>query len=459
MTQATKTAAPQATGVKESEAYPKPAYAWYMVILLLVVYTFSFIDRQILGLLGHAIKEDFGISDTQFGLLTGFAFAIFYTLFGLVCARIADSRSRRGLIAVGLLVWSIMTAASALARSFSHLFLMRIGVGIGEATLAPAANSILADSFPKERLATALSVYSMGIPVGSALAFIVGGKVIEIAESLPDIEIPGYGLMGGWQKTFLMVGLPGILLTLLLFTIKEPVRKGLSGPASSIPVKEVVHHVKKQFKAYAGICIGVSLNAALGFGTIIFLALYFHRYHSLSPAEVGMKFGTISLIAGPAGLLLGGWLADKLYRMGRKDGHIIALMVAPLGFAIPSLTYPFIDDINTVWVLISINTVFLNLPSGVAFACLQLITPNRMRGQIISMYVLCTSIIGYGAGPYLLGFFTDSVFGDEMLLNYSLVLLAAITVPLCLGFYIWGRKAYAGALIEEEARLAALDVK
>jgi len=424
-----------------------------MVILLLVIYTFSFIDRQILGLLGPAIKADFGISDTQFGLLTGFAFAVFYTVFGLFCARIADSKSRRGLIAIGLFLWSLMTAASSLASNFISLFLLRMGVGIGEATLAPAANSMLADSFPKKRLATALSVYSMGIPVGSALAFIVGGAVIDLAESLPDVEIPGVGLMGSWQKAFLMVGLPGILLTLLMLTVKEPSRKGATQSGASIPVRDVVQHVKERFRAYAGICLGVSCVAALGFGTLSFLAFFFHRYHGLAPGEVGKIFGTISLFTGPAGLLLGGFLADHWLGQGKKDAHVRALLVAPIGYLAPSLILPFIADTSTAWWVLGFSNIFINLPSGIAFASLQIITPNQMRGQIIAMYVLCTSIIGYGAGPLLIGAFTDHLFGDEMMLNYSLALVAAITTPLCIGLLLWGRKAYAKALVEEEARL------
>lgn len=433
--------------------YPKPGVAWYMVILLLVIYTFSFIDRQILGLLGSAIKADFGISDTQFGLLTGFAFALFYTVFGLFCARIADSRSRRGLIAIGLIVWSLMTALTALARDFTSLFLFRIGVGVGEATLAPAANSLLADSFPKHKLAMALSVYSMGIPVGSALAFIVGGSVIGLAETTPDLVIPGLDPIGGWQKVFVLVGLPGVALAALLGTFKEPVRKGTTAGGASIPVKEVVAHVKSKSKAYAAICLGVSLNAALGFGSFVFLAIFFERYHGLGPAQVGVTFGTISIITGPVGLLIGGYLADHWFKKGRKDGHILALLVAPAGYFLPGLLFPFTTDIVTAWVLLAIFNLFINSPSGVAYAALQLITPNQMRGQIIAMYVLCTSLIGYGAGPFLLGFFTDFIYGDEMMLNYSLLTLGLITTPLSAGFYLWGRKAYAAALRDEEARL------
>lgn len=435
--------------------YPKPAYAWYMVFLLLVIYTFSFIDRQILGLLGPMIKADFQISDTEFGILTGYAFAVFYTFFGLFCARIADSRSRRGLIAVGLLVWSVMTAMGALARNYGQLFLMRIGVGVGEATLAPAANSLLADSFPAHRLAMALSVYSMGIPVGSALAFIVGGYVIGVASEMPAVVLPGVGEIATWQKAMLIVGLPGILLTVLMATVREPERKGLKGTAAALPVREVLAFVGSRFRAYGGIFFGVSAIAMLGFGTLIFLAFFFARFHDVAPGQVGVVFGIISVITGPMGLILGGWLADRWYSQGRKDAHIRALLVSPLGFAIPAIITPFVADTTTVWGLLAISNLFLNLPSGVAFAGLQIITPNQMRGQVTALYVLCTNIIGYGSGPWLIGFFTDHLFGDEMKLNYALALVAAIATPLSIGLLAWSRKAFAAAVVAEEDRLRA----
>lgn len=435
------------------EGYPRPAQAWYMVILLLIIYTISFIDRQLPGLLGREIIAEFQISYTQFGLLTGFAFAIFYATFGLVCARIADSSSRRGLIAAGLFVWSLMTAATALARSYTMLFLFRMGVGVGEATLAPAANSLLADSFPKEKLSTAMSVYSMGIPVGTALAFIAGGSVIGMADLIPDIQLAGLDPITGWRKVFLMVGIPGVLLTLLLWTIKEPTRKGLSGDSASLPLSAVAAHVKGKLKAYTSVAVGVSFNAMLGFGSVIFVTLFFNKYHDISSAEVGITFGLISLVTGPVGLLLGGYLADRWYKEGRKDGNVLALMAAPLGYAIPATAFPFMTDTTLAWVMLGISNLFINLPSGVAYASLQMITPNQMRGQIIAAYVLCTTIIGYGMGPFLIGLFTDQLFGGE--LKYGMILLGVITTPICILLYQWGRKAYATALEEEEARLAA----
>lgn len=439
---------------QDNSAYPRPIIGWYMVFLLLVIYTISFIDRQILGLLGKEIIEDFNISLTQFGLLTGFAFAIFYAAFGLFCARIADSKSRRGLIAFGLFFWSLMTAATATAKSFTSLFLFRMGVGVGEATLAPAANSLLADSFPKHKLSTALSVYSMGIPVGTALAFMVGGSVIALADNIPDIQLTSSLLISGWQKVFLMVGIPGMIMTVLLWTFKEPSRKGVTGTGKALPVKEVAAHVKSQFKAYFTICMGVSLNAALGFGSATFVALFFQNYHDMSAADIGLTFGSITIFTGPAGLLLGGILADRWYKKGRKDAHVLALMVAPLGYGIPTLAFPLIGDTTLAWAVLGLANLFINLPSGVAYASMQIITPNQMRGQVIAIYVLSTTVIGYGMGPFLLGFFTDQLFGgDIMKLHLSLILLSAITTPLGIATFLWGRKAYAAALVKEETRL------
>lgn len=433
--------------------YPRPAYAWYMVVLLLIIYTFSFIDRQILGLLGPAIKADFGISDTAFGLLTGPAFALFYATFGLYCARIADSKSRKWLIAIGLFLWSLMTALSALARNFTTLFLMRIGVGVGEATLGPAANSMLADSFPKKKLATAISVYSMGIPVGSALAFYIGGTVIELAAELPDIVIPAFGAVTDWQKSLLLVGIPGILLTVFVVALKEPSRKDVTGSGDAIPVKEAFAFFKARSKAYLSIYLGVSMIAALGFSTLIFLTFFFYRFHGMNPADIGQTFGMISIFTGPAGLLIGGYLADRWYKAGHKDAHIKALLVGPVVYLIPSLIFPLVSDTTTTWWIVGFANIFINSASGVAFAALQIITPNQMRGQIIAGYILSTNLIGYGAGPLLLGLMTDYIFMDPMKLNYALVLLAAVTTPLCIGLLLWGRKAYANALVQEEARI------
>lgn len=442
----------------DAETYPRPAYAWYMVGLLLVVYTFSFIDRQILGLLGPAIKADFGISDTSFGLLTGFAFAVFYTTFGLYCARIADRSSRKWLIAGGLFLWSLMTAMSGFARNFVTLFLMRMGVGVGEATLAPAANSLMADSFPKEKLSTALSVYSMGIPVGSGLAFILGGAVISLAQQLPDITLPLVGTLAGWQKTFIIVGLPGLLLTVLVMFLREPERKGRIAGSKQLSVREVAGFMNNHRRAFMGYIFGLSCNAALGFGTFTMLTLYFVRSHNLAPAEVGLTFGTIALITGPIGLLGAGWLADYWTKKGVKDSHLKVLALAPIGFVVPAILFPLVDSVWASWGLLALSNLFLSSPSGVAYAGLQRVTPNEMRGQVISVYVLSANIFGYAGGPFLIGLFSDllaDVAGKDSM-AYGLSILAAIASPLCFGFYAWARKDFIKAVDAEDARLSKL---
>src|SRR5712691_1532753 len=218
-----ETSVPQASGISELSRAKEATlgYAWYVVLVLMVCYTLSFIDRQILSLLVGPIKRDLGITDTRVGLLQGLAFALFYTLLGLPMGRFADRGSRRNLIALGVFFWSLMTAVCSVARSFWSLFFARMGVGVGEATLAPSAFSLISDYFPRERLGTALSIYAMGIFIGSGLALIVGGTVVGAVTHLPAIDLPVLGTIASWRLTFLIVGLPGLLVGLILYTIRE----------------------------------------------------------------------------------------------------------------------------------------------------------------------------------------------------------------------------------------------
>ncbi|MGH9752958.1 MAG: MFS transporter, partial [Blastocatellia bacterium] len=212
------------------EAYPPIGYAWYVVSILTVIYIFSFIDRVILSLLVQPIRRDLGISDTRMSLLMGFSFAVFYSFFGIPLGRLADSRSRRTLIAIGCAVWSLMTAWCGLARNYLQLLLLRMGVGVGEATLSPAAYSLITDYFPKQRLATAMSVYSTAIHLGSGLAYILGGLVVGFIASQGESINTGLPIVGAirpWQIVFFIVGLPGLVLALLMYTVKEPVRRDL----------------------------------------------------------------------------------------------------------------------------------------------------------------------------------------------------------------------------------------
>ncbi len=211
-------------------AYPPRRYAWFVVGVLTLAYIFSFIDRQILSLMVGPIQHDLEIGEKQMSLLMGASFAVFYTFFGIPLGRLADTRSRRGLIAVGIALWSFMTAGCGLARTFWQLALMRMGVGVGEASLSPSAYSLISDYFPPERRSTAMSVYSMGIYLGSGLAFILGGFITLLVSGRDTTPLPWIGELRSWQIVFLAVGLPGLLVALLLLTVREPVRRGALAP-------------------------------------------------------------------------------------------------------------------------------------------------------------------------------------------------------------------------------------
>ena len=206
---------------------PSSLSAWYAVIVLLLAYVLSFVDRIIMSLLVIPIQKDLGISDTQMGLLMGLAFAIFYTVVGIPIARLSDAKSRKIIVSIGIFLWSIMTAVCGLARSFIELFLARVGVGVGEATLSPAAYSMIADYFPEEKLGKAIAVYQSGALFGSGIAFIIGGAIVGLIVNSNATSLPFLGELQPWQLAFIIVGLPGVLMALVMLTVKEPKRTGI----------------------------------------------------------------------------------------------------------------------------------------------------------------------------------------------------------------------------------------
>src|SRR4051794_33006831 len=257
---------------REDDSYPPLAYAWYVVGVLTVAYVVSFVDRQILNLLVEPIERDLGIGDTQMSLLMGFSFAVFYTLFGIPLGRLADSRSRRVIIAVGIASWSVLTAGCGLARKFWQLALLRMGVGVGEASLSPAAYSLIADYFRPERRATAMGVYSMGIYVGSGLAFILGGLVVRFASGREQFDLPLVGPTRAWQLIFFVIGLPGLLVSLLvLATVREPARRGARaargvGAGGSVPLAEVWAYLSANRATFAYLNVGVACLTVSSYG-------------------------------------------------------------------------------------------------------------------------------------------------------------------------------------------------
>lgn len=413
-------------------------YAWYVVAVLLVAQAFSFLDRMIMGLLVGPIRETFQISDTQYSLLAGLAFSLFYAVMGLPLARIADSRSRRNLIAAGIVVWSIMTALCGLAKGFWTLFLARVGVGVGEATLAPGAYSMITDSFPRRLLARALSVYMIGVTLGSGFAYMLGGAVVAYVADMDQIALPVLGELHGWQLTFFIVGLPGVLVALvLLATVREPVRRDVgAADVASIPVREVAAYLWARRRAYGGHIIGVSIFIMVVYALNLWGPTYFIRTFGYSPAQAGWTFGLVMIIAGTAGLLLAGTIADAWMRSGTLDAYVRVILFSIVAIVPCAVALGFTKNDTVGIAMMALAVFFSAFQGGLASGTLQLMTPNRMRGQISAVYQLFANLIGLGLGPTVVAATTDYVFGYDAAIGRSIALSAAILCPLG-GFILW----------------------
>lgn len=411
--------------------YPKSLYAWYVVFILMLAYILSYIDRSILTLLVAPIKEDMGISDFQISLLHGFAFALFYSFLGFPIGRMADSRKRVLIIAIGVGLWSLMTAACGLVKNFVQFFLVRVGVGVGEAALNPAAYSIITDYFPKDKLSRAISTYVMGTYLGFGLAYIIGGTVVKAIAQLPDYHLPVIGTVFSWQLIFIIVSLPGILIILLLRTVKEPFRrdrlKSESEELTSIPLSDVWEFIKINkytFLCHASGygCLGILVN-----GMALWTPTFFVRTYGWEVSDAGIVYGVILLIFGGAGIYCGGWTADFLYKKGRKEStFIIASSCAALTF-LPATLYPLMPSAVWAFVVLAPMVFFSSAPWGIAVSALQQFTPNELRGQISAlMYLFPVNLIGIGFGPAIVASLTDHLFMDPSSLRYSMAIVSAL---------------------------------
>lgn len=403
---------------------PKMGYAWYVVIILMTCYTLSFIDRQILSLLVEPIKQDLGISDARVGLLQGLAFALLYTALGLPMGRIADRRSRRNLIAVGVFFWSLMTATCSVARSFGSLFLARVGVGVGEATLGPSAFSLISDYFPRERLGTALSVYSAGIFVGAGLANIVGGIVTQAASNLPPVDLPLLGTIAPWRFTFLIVGIPGLIVGLLVYTVREPLRKNLlrtaDGQVSHLGLGEVLTQLKLRWQSVVGVSLGLSAQAMCNYALQGWGPTFFQRVFGWSKQRSGIVLGTMILTTGLIGMYVGGKLCDRWLRKRIREAPLKVAVISTIGAGVFFCLAMSVQQETWTCVMLVPALFFLAMPVGSSYAALQLIFPNQMRGQVSAIMIFTINIGGLTMGPFMVGVLND-ILGREMV-GYSLAM-------------------------------------
>ncbi|MEN0105285.1 MAG: MFS transporter [Pseudomonas sp.] len=421
--------------------YPSSLRAWSTVTILMVAYVLSFIDRQILNLLVGPIRRDLVISDTQMSLLMGLSFALFYTVCGIPLGRLADTKSRRGLIAIGVLFWSAMTAACGMAKLYWQFLLCRIGVGVGEAALSPAAYSLIADSFPSERRATAISVYSMGVYLGSGLAFLLGGLVIKFASAQGDVVLPVFGEVRPWQLIFLLLGAAGVLFTLLMLAVKEPARRGV-GAGVAVPLSEVGRYIKTNRTTVLCHNFGFAGLAFAGYGSAAWIPTFYVRTYGWDAGHVGVVYGSIVAVFGCLGIVFGGRLADWMRKRGRTDANMRVGLIAALGALPCVLAFPLATSGNIASVFMCPAVFFLSMPFGVAPAAIQDIMPNSMRGQASAIYLFVITLIGLGIGPTAVALVTDYVFGNDNALQYSLLIVTTIAVLFSVVLLAKGLKPY-----------------
>jgi MFS family permease len=447
------TTASDLPGGSTAEAdFPSLASASYCLSLLFVAYIFSFIDRQILALLVGPIRADFGITDFQYSLLQGAAFALLYTFAGLPLGRLADRHSRRVILFVSVSFWSLMTVACGLTRNFTQLFIARMGVGAGEAGLAPPAYSMILDSFRPRHVGYAMSIYKLGVKVGGGLALIIGGVLYDFYAGLESLTLPVVGPIRPWQATLITVGAPGLLIGLLMLTVREPSRKGLAehdgDPGQQIPLKKVIGFIWDRKRLYLSLFFGSSMMAMAGYGAAAWYPEFFTRNYGFSKTAAGSWFGSIILIAGSLGVMFGAWLANRLAARGYTDSYVRAILITSIAAVLPAVYAPLAGDPTLTLIVLCPATLLSGSYLGVMAVSFVVITPNQLRGQLTAVYIFVTNILGMAVGTSVLAAFTDFLYQDDMLLHYSIATAVALFYPAAALLFWYCLPAYRKAAAE-----------
>lgn len=408
-----------------SAATPKIAVRTTLWILL-IVYIFNFIDRQIVNILAEPIARDLDLSDTQIGLMTGLAFALFYTVLGLPIASWSDrpTTNRTRLIASALAIWSAMTALCGLAANFVQLLLARIGVGVGEAGCTPPAHSLISDIVPPEKRSSALAFYALGIPIGTLLGMMIGGFLADWV---------------GWRRAFLVVGLPGVAMALVVvFFLKEPRLSQVTTAADAAPRTPMLTAMRSVLgsRAFVLLLAAGSAAAFLSYGKVTWTTIFFQRTHGMTPGEVGFWFGVVNGAAGIAGTVLGGWLADRYGATNRR--HVLTAPAIGMALAVPVAVLAYqMADWRAALVLLVVPTLLNALYYGPTYSAAQGLVSLRQRAVASATVLFFQNLIGLGLGPLFFGMLSDwlePTYGAD---SVRYVLYGGAVLGLLPAFFFW----------------------
>ncbi|WP_317932906.1 MFS transporter [Halioxenophilus sp. WMMB6] len=437
--------------------YPSGWIGWYSTVLLALLYWLSLLDRSIISLLVDPIKKDLGISDVQFGMLHGMAFAVTFSLFGLLAGTIADRFNRRWVVFTSVTIWSLATAACGVAHNFWQLLLARVGVGAGEAGLNPSATSMISDLFPPEKLTLALAIYALGASVGVGTAFLFGGVLVEKVAATAVVVLPLIGEVKSWQAVFFIIGLPGLFISLLSFTMPEPSRKGVqrrqtqssvvSGLFSSY--RDLLHFIGSRKQFFMHHYLGFGLASVCFVGGSAWYPAHMARAFHWPPSQIGLGLGVALVVGGILGKLLCGFAIGVLYRRGYKDAQFrwyggCLLAALPMGVVAGITPNPWL-----FLVLLGLFVMLLAPLNAVYIASLNLVTPNELRGAGVAFFGSTVGLLSLSLGPILVAVFSDWLFGGDAI-GLGLALLFGLVCPVAAVALLTGSGAMHNAVVAAE---------
>ena len=411
--------------------YPEKKHSYSAVAVLTLAQVFAFIDRQIPSMLVEPIKQDFNLTDSQIALLGGAAFSIFYAVMALPIGYAVDRYQRTKVLGIGVFLWSLMTALAALANSFGKLFGARIGVAVGEAVMAPTSVSLVSDSFPENKQGIPMGIITSGVYIGIGITLLGGGFLIDYLTSIGGINIPLIGYLKPWQATFMIVGLPGLVLAVAAFYLKEP--KRLEEQAyinKSVDRQNIFLHLKEHKKTLVPM-----------FGGLIFMALIFYsfsfwaptmmiRAYNISLSEAGFILGLITIISSIAGTIFAGSAVDYLRNKNYSDAPVRAALFAVL-LALPPITIlSFVNTEIGAWICIFLYLFFISSFAPLGLLAVSGVSASNVKGQLAAIHAFLMMAFGLSLGPQLTAFFTDFVFMDPNNLKWSISATGAIVLPI-----------------------------
>lgn len=431
-----------------SEDWPSSARSWSLVFILVLAYVCAFADRQILSLLVDPIKRDLGITDTEFSLLNGLAFTLCYTIVGLPLAWLADRGSRRNLIISCISFWSLMTALCGMASTYWGLFLARMGVGAGEAGLSPAAYSMIADHFPPEKRARPMSVYATGSILGAGIAFMVGGAVVQWTSDAHHIVLPLIGSIRPWQVAFLSVAMIGPPVVLAMFLLREPARREV-GARQDEGAAVFVGYLRRRGRVFLLLTFAYGISGMVIASYKAWAPAMLMRQFGWDVGTVGFVLGGMLMIGSGVGVLVGGWLSDRLAKRGRLDAPPMASLVAACVAAPFAVAAPLVDSSQAVTILLGAATFGFGLMQGLPAPALQAIAPNRLRARIFATYFLIGNPIAFIVGPTAVAMVSDGIFQDPAKVGIALACVSAVAMPLSAACLIAALAPFRRAVTEE----------